>query len=292
MKFTISKQQEGMLVREFLLEKGFSRRIIKAIKFQGGSLLVNGEFCTVRRKLEESDELVVVLPQETRGAYLKPEKLPLTIVYEDEDVLVIDKPPGIATIPSLHHTSGTIANGILGYYEDLRLSYTVHIVTRLDRDTSGLLLVAKHRFSHSILSKDQKQGLVNRSYYAVIEGQLEKKKGTIDAPIARKGDSIMERMVKEGGQRAITHYKVAKETPSYSLIDIKLETGRTHQIRVHFSYLGHPLIGDDMYGGNKEIIARQALHCKSLAFTQPMTKVRIDLQSQLPEDMSRVINEE
>ncbi|MDC3417192.1 RluA family pseudouridine synthase [Aquibacillus salsiterrae] len=291
MKFTIDKTAEGLLVREFLLNKGFSRRIIKAIKFQGGCLLVNGEPCTVRKQLHTNDVLEVELPQETRGLHMEPEKIPLNIVYEDEDVLVIDKPSGMATIPSFQHHSGTIANAILGYYEELKLTYTVHIVTRLDRDTTGLLLVAKHRFSHSVLSKDQKDGRVNRRYEAIIQGHLDDKEGIIDAPIDRMEGSIIQRTVKEGGQHAITHYRVKQETTNYSLIDVRLETGRTHQIRVHFSYLGHPLIGDSLYGGDTSYIKRQALHCKSLAFNHPMSKKRIQLSSSLPDDMRKIIKE-
>ncbi|MBM7571547.1 RluA family pseudouridine synthase [Aquibacillus albus] len=288
MKWIITKEQEGIFIRDYLREvRGLSRRLIKAIKFNGGSLLVNGELSTVRRKLIEGDELEVILPPEERGSYMKPEKLPLDIVYEDDDVLVINKPSGVATIPSFNHVSGTIANRILGYYDEHKLDYTVHIVTRLDRDTSGLMLVAKHRYSHSILSNDQKQGLVNRRYYAIIEGKLGNKNGVVDLPIARETDSIIKRRVHDDGQRAITRYEVEKEIGETTLLDIKLETGRTHQIRVHFSHLGHPLIGDDLYGGDMTVMKRQALHCRLLSFIQPTTKERINLSSELPEDMKQ-----
>ncbi|MRH43399.1 RluA family pseudouridine synthase [Aquibacillus halophilus] len=279
-----------MMVKEYLrVVGGLSRRLVKAVKFQGGNLTINGEFSTVRKKLTIGDELIVTFPQETKGSFMHPEHIPLDIVYEDADVMVINKPAHIATIPSLHHTSGTIANGLLGYYEKHNLTYTVHIVTRLDRDTSGLLLVAKHRFSHSILSKEQKLGSVNRSYFAIVEGTMNQKQGTIDAPIARKDDSIIERMVKDGGQHAITHYQVLEETDLYSLVDVRLETGRTHQIRVHFSHIGHPLVGDDLYGGSINHLDRQALHCKSLEFTQPITKQRLHFKSQLPLEMRSLL---
>ncbi|MDL4842938.1 RluA family pseudouridine synthase [Aquibacillus rhizosphaerae] len=280
-----------MLLREYLSQVGgFSRRIIKVVKFQGGSLLVNGEIATVRRMLKVGDEVDVIFPVETRGAFMKPENMTLDIIYEDQDVMVINKPAGIATIPSLHHPSGTIANGILGYYEAKQIAYTVHIVTRLDRDTSGLLLIAKHRFSHSLLSSDQKQGKVNRRYFAIIEGGMSQVSGVIDAPIARHPDSIIERVVADDGQRAVTHYHVEKESESHSLLDVKLETGRTHQIRVHFSYLGFPLAGDDLYGGSKAHINRQALHCRSLTFTHPISRKELFFSSPIPEDMSNIIN--
>ncbi|MCT2535665.1 RluA family pseudouridine synthase [Aquibacillus koreensis] len=286
MKWIVAKEYDDILLREYLLQiRGLSRRILKVVKFKGGDLLVNGESSSVRRKLHTDDVVEVVLPPEERGASMEPEDIPLDIVYEDDDVLVINKPPGMATIPSLNHTTGSLANGILGYYEKHNLNYTVHVVTRLDRDTSGLLLVAKHRYSHSILSRDQKEGTVNRRYYAVIQGELEEKQATIDAPIGRKPGSIIERMVTDEGQRSVTHYNVVETSPYYSLLDVKLETGRTHQIRVHFAYLGYPLVGDNLYGGNTEKLKRQALHCKSLAFYQPITRERLTFKCKMPEDM-------
>lgn len=290
MKWTIQKEHDGMLIKEYLYQvRGFSRRMIKVAKFEGGKILVNGEFSTVRRVLETGNVLEVIFPPENRGAFLKPEHVPLDVLYEDEDVLVINKPAGMATIPSRHHLSGTLANGVLGYYEMRKLPYTVHIVTRLDVYTSGLVLVAKHRFSHSTLSKDQKQGLVNRRYSAIISGEMEKNKGILDGPIGRKPGSIIERIVVEGGQHATTHYQVDKVLEGYSLVDVKLETGRTHQIRVHFSHSGHALLGDDLYGGSKALIGRQALHCKSLAFTQPTTNEQLSFTCELPEDMMKLI---
>ncbi|WP_439647406.1 RluA family pseudouridine synthase [Aquibacillus saliphilus] len=290
MIWAISMEHNGMLVKDYLMSvQGFSRRLLKAVKFQGGSILVNGENATVRRVLMVGDEIAIVLPEETKGTFMEAENLPLEIVYEDNDVLVINKPAKIASIPSLHHSSGTIANGILGYYRAHNLTYTVHIVTRLDRDTSGLLLVAKHRFSHSLLSKDQKQGKVNRSYYAIIEGYFTGTQGTIDAPIGRRENSIIERMVRDDGQRAVTHYKLMMEAGQFSLLDVKLETGRTHQIRVHFSNLGYPLVGDDLYGGNNDKINRQSLHCKTLEFTQPMTKERLSFKCEMPQDMRELL---
>ncbi|QDP42117.1 RluA family pseudouridine synthase [Radiobacillus deserti] len=279
-----------MLVREFLHQVcGLSRRIIKVLKFQGGTILVDGVPRDVRYKLTEGEVIQVLFPPEARGPSMVAERLPIEIMYEDDDVLVIHKPAGIATIPSLNHTTGTIANRLLGYYDEKNLHYTVHIVTRLDKDTSGLLLVAKHRLSHSILSRDQKIGLVNRSYYAIVEGHLHEKKSTIDLPIGRKAESIIQRAVLEDGQQAITHYVVEREMKEETLVSVRLETGRTHQIRVHFSHIGHPLLGDTLYGGIHTKIQRQALHCKSLSFNQPFTGERITLTCDMPEDMQQIL---
>ncbi|WP_407271032.1 RluA family pseudouridine synthase [Radiobacillus sp. PE A8.2] len=288
MKWTVTKQQEGLSVGDYLKQKELSRRIIKAIKFQGGSILVNGHLSTVRAIISPGDTVEVNFPPEARGPFIQPGNIPIDIIYEDEDVLIINKPAGIASIPSIHHMTGTIANGIIAYYDAHDINFTVHIVTRLDRDTSGLLLVAKHRFSHSILSNDQKAGKVNRSYFAIVEGVITEGSGTIDAPIGRKHDSIIERMVTSNGQRAITHFQVISQTDRFSLVDVKLETGRTHQIRVHFAYWGHPLAGDDLYGGSIEFVKRQALHCKSLSFTHPTTKQRMNFTSKLPDDLSEI----
>lgn len=292
LKWYVEKDHDQMLLRDYLRDvQGFSRRIVKGIKFQGGTLAVNGEFVTVRKVLQQGDLVEVSFPQEQHGMYLKAESIPLDIVYEDDDVLVIDKDPNMATIPSNHHPTGTLANGILGHYSGKNINYTVHIVTRLDRDTSGLLLVAKHRLSHSILADGQKSGDVARQYQAIIPGHMEIKEGTIDQPIGRKPDSIVERMVDVDGKRSVTHYQVLEETAAYSLLHVVLETGRTHQIRVHLAHLGHPLLGDKLYGGDNDVMKRQALHCVSLAFTHPLTKERHTFTSPLPEDMKQIIQQ-
>ncbi len=286
----MTKEESGLMLREYLKErKGFSRRIIKAVKFEPGCLMVNNEFATVRKVIQTGDTVEVKFPKEHRGTFMKAEPLDLDIVYEDNDILVINKPAGIASIPSIHHKTGTLANGILHHYEKKQLDFTVHIVTRLDRDTSGLILISKHRLSHSILAIEQKKGAIERRYQAIVSGHLTEKNGTIVAPIARNPNSIIERMVAPEGKRSVTHYQVLKETTTDSLVHIKLETGRTHQIRVHFAYLGHPLLGDELYGGEVERIKRQALHCVSLSFTHPITKKHYTFTSDLSPDMKKIL---
>ncbi|SDL97748.1 RluA family pseudouridine synthase [Sediminibacillus halophilus] len=292
MNWKITAEHEGMLIKEYLQQiQGFSRRILRSVKFGGGSILKNGQPVTVRQTLAAGDELAVVFPPEKRGSHLIGEDIPLDIVYEDEDILVLNKPAGIVTIPSMLHPTGTIANALIGYYERLGLTYTVHVVTRLDRDTSGLLLVAKHRFSHSLLFEKQKSGSVNRSYYALVEGELKTESATIDAPIAKKETSMIEREVIADGKHAVTHYQVIRHTAGGSLVDVRLETGRTHQIRVHFSHIGHPLMGDDLYGGHKDKIDRQALHCKTLTFQHPATGERLEFSAPMPDDMKELLDE-
>ncbi|WP_047982369.1 RluA family pseudouridine synthase [Ornithinibacillus contaminans] len=290
MEWNIKQEQEGMLLRDFLRnEQGFSRRILKSLIYDGGTILVNGEAVTVRHSLRAEDTVTVKFPLEVKGPHMIPEEIPLEIIYEDDAVLVINKQANVATIPSLHHQTGTIANGVLHYYEQNNIPFTIHIVTRLDRDTSGLLLIAKHRYSHSILSASQKQGNVKRKYFAIVEGTPIPKQGTIDGNIGRKDDSIIERVVRADGQRAITHYQVIRSNQTHALVEVKLETGRTHQIRVHFSHIGHPLAGDDLYGGTSSYIERQALHCFELGFEHPATKEWKSFTVPMPDDMKKIL---
>lgn len=169
---------------------------------------------------------------------------------------------------------------------------TVHLVTRLDRDTSGIMLVAKHRFAHSILSSAQKNGLVKRRYAAVVHGRMAQMEGTVDAPIGRHPDSIIERTVTPDGQKAVTHFYVTCANDDMTSVALQLETGRTHQIRVHMSYLGHPLCGDTLYGGTRQEIGRQALHSEHLSFIHPLTQENMRFHAPLPQDMSKLIKGE
>ncbi|GIO25774.1 RluA family pseudouridine synthase [Ornithinibacillus bavariensis] len=290
MKWTFEKENV-MILRDFLREEqGFSRRILKSIISDGGEILVNGKSATLRYKLKHGDRITVKFPDEKKGNHMLPDDIPIQIVYEDDFVLVLDKPAGMATIPSLHHQTGTIANAVLFHYAKQGLPYTVHVVTRLDRDTSGLLLIAKHRYSHSKLSIGQKQGRVKRKYIAIVEGVPKPTKGVIHANIGRKADSIIERTVREDGQSAITNYEVVKDDGQYALVAIQLETGRTHQIRVHFSYIGYPLAGDDLYGGSLDKINRQALHSCELQFEHPETKEWLAFTSEIPDDMKKILS--
>lgn len=286
MKWIIESKYEGMILRNYLHRVlRISKNILKAVKYEGGKILINGQKVDVRYRLKKHDELVIKFPPEKRGFYMEPEEIPLSIVYEDDHILVLNKQAGIVAMPTPHTPKGTIANGILAYYDKLGLPYTVHIVTRLDRDTSGLMLIAKHRYSHSLLSEIQQAGGIERSYIAFVHGHLKEKRGTIHLPIGRKADSFMEREVRRDGREAITHYEVRDEKEHYSKIKVQLETGRTHQIRVHLSAIGHPLLGDNLYGGKDNFIDRQALHCYELSFKHPLKEKVIHLKSELPLDL-------
>ncbi|PLT33889.1 RluA family pseudouridine synthase [Bacillus sp. V5-8f] len=284
-----SERETGMLLREFLRQRQISRRALAAIKFEGGLILVNGTEATVRYSLKDGDIVQLIFPLEEPSTGLIAEMIPLTIKYEDDFILVVSKPPFMNTIPSREHPAGSLANALAGYYRDKGLASTIHVVTRLDRDTSGLVLVAKHSHIHHLLSEQQKQGKVKRRYIAVAEGYIKEDSGRIEEPIGRKPTSIIEREVRADGQYACTLFEVAGRAKGYSVVRLQLLTGRTHQIRVHLSYFGFPLAGDDLYGGSTKDISRQALHCNSLKFCHPFLNKELVFEEPLPLDMHQLL---
>lgn len=284
-KWIIDQNNAGKLIKDFLKEEEISRTALTDIKFKGGSILVNGEEVNVRYKLKQDELLIVIFPPEYPSEGVKGEKIPLKILFEDDYLLVLNKPAGMSTIPSREHPSGSLANALVGYYDQIGLSATSHIVTRLDRDTSGIVLVAKHRHVHHLFSKDQQSGKVKRTYEAFAKGIVVSDCGMVDQPIGRKEDSIIEREVRADGQYACTHFKVIERHAVFTHIELQLETGRTHQIRVHMSFLGHPLLGDDLYGGERVLIDRQALHCKQINFIHPFLGREMTFTAPLPVDM-------
>lgn len=293
-QWKIDGNYEGMLIREFLLkEKGISKRALTDIKFYGGDILLNGNHVTVREVLQCGDFLEVMFPPEIRSDGIMGENIPLHIVYEDEHILIINKPPFMASIPSREHQSGTLANALIYYYDQIGLSSTIHIVNRLDRDTSGLMIVAKNSFVHSLFALQQKKKNIHREYEAIVHGIVGDNFGVVDAPIGRRAESIIEREVRNDGQHAVTHYEVKKRSNDpfcdRTLVSLKLETGRTHQIRVHMSYIGHPLLGDDLYGGQQDLISRQALHSRTVRFFHPMLEREFAFSVPLPVDMESLV---
>ncbi|MGZ4161372.1 MAG: RluA family pseudouridine synthase [Neobacillus sp.] len=289
MKWILDEKKAGKLIKEFLKEEEISRTALTDIKFQGGNILVNNEEVNVRYKLKVGDVLTVIFPEENPSIGLKGENIPLDILFEDDYLLVVNKPARMNTIPSREHPTGSLANALVGYYERIGLRATSHIVTRLDRDTSGIVLIAKHRHIHHLFSKQQQCGLVKRMYEALASGAISVDRSKIEQPIGRKDDSIIEREVRADGQYACTHFIVLERYRAFTRIELQLETGRTHQIRVHMSYLGHPLLGDDLYGGDRTWIHRQALHCKRIKFTHPFTREEMTFSAPLPEDMNEIL---
>lgn len=257
---------EPILLRTFL-ENHVSGRALKKLKYHGG-IQVNGVARTVRWQLQPGDLLELFYPIERETSNIIPWYFPLHVVYEDEDLLVVRKPSGMPSIPNAHYPNYTLANALMAYYEMQGIDCTVHLVSRLDKDTSGLLLVAKSRRIHALLNQN-----FERRYRLLVSGKMEGQ-GTIDAPIGRYPSSI-KREVMPSGKRAVTHYQVLENREGMSLVEAVLETGRTHQIRVHFAYLGHPLIGDKLYGKAYPGFNGQALHSYYLSFVHPVTQKKM-----------------
>ncbi len=289
LQWKINEQQAGRMIKEFLKEKEISRIALTDIKFRGGKILVNNTEVNVRHVLKVGEIVTVIFPLENPSEGVVGEKIKLEILFEDPYLLVVNKPAGMSTIPSREHPTGSLANALVGYYEKIGIRATSHIVTRLDRDTSGIVLIAKHRHVHHLLSKQQQNGDVKRTYEAFAEGSVKLKMGMIEEPIGRKLDSIIEREVRSDGQCACTQYKVLKWYKEFTHVELELKTGRTHQIRVHMSYIGHPLLGDDLYGGNLLLIERQALHCRRIRFLHPFSGMDMNFTAPLPLDMDEII---
>ena len=285
---------ESVLLRDAISQYGISKKALTSIKYDGGQILVNGEEKTVRHTLAKGDKVTIVFPREKKSEGLIAEEMFFAILFEDEHLLVISKKAGISTIPSREHPMGTLANGICGYLEKNSSASTVHIVTRLDKDTSGIVCIAKHRHAHHLLSEMQKAGAISRTYEAIVHGYVEQDSFLIDAPIGRKDNSIIERMIDPEGKQAKTSVEVLSrftvKGEKLSHVRLKLFTGRTHQIRVHMMSVGHPLLGDDLYGGRLNLICRQALHAQKLELVHPFTKQPLYIEDKYPMDLQAIFD--
>ena len=283
LKYLIENEQ---ILREFLLENNISRKTLTRIKFDNdGSIKVNGKEENVRYTLKKNDVVEITLPSEEFSEHVRFFEDKLDIIYEDEYLLIVNKPANLPSIPSRNNEDSSLLEIVNGYFKKNHYSTIPHIVTRLDKNTTGLVLIAKHRHIHALFSKKE----IGKFYLALVSGKVED--GVIEANIKRTADSIITRCVAEDGDYAKTQVWSEKYNSknNISLIKLKLFTGRTHQIRVHMSFSDNPLLGDELYGGNKQIIDRQALHCYNLKFKHPITRKNIDVVAQLPEDMNNIV---
>lgn len=287
--YSIPTDGNHQKLSDYLKEKGFSTSLIIQLKYHDEGILVNGQRALTNHILHTNDTLTLNIIEKETNANIEPTDIPLTIIYEDEDILVIDKSADMPVHPSQNHHTNTLANALAYYYKDTDSSHIFRCVNRLDKDTTGLVLIAKNMLSSCILGAQIKERTIHREYLAAVTGQLTSS-GTILAPIGRVADSTIERAVDfQHGETAITHYECIKTGPQYSLIKITLETGRTHQIRVHMKHIGHPLPGDFLYNPDMEHIKRQALHSHRLTFSHPITGTLLSFTSPLPEDMERLL---
>ncbi|MGC5326710.1 RluA family pseudouridine synthase [Brevibacillus sp. SYSU BS000544] len=288
LRIVVSPEESGLTVRDLLQKNyGVSRRLLISAKYSG-VISRNGTLVYVNEKVAEGDVIQVTLPDESAET-LEPEPMSLVIRYEDEDLLLIAKPPGLVVHPTRTHPNGTLANGVVAYWLAKGESRKFRPINRLDKDTSGLLLVAKNQWAHEQCSRMQQDKTMKRTYQAIVHGVVAEDQGLIDAPIGLKETSIIEREVREDGQSARTHFTVLARGNEATWVELSLETGRTHQIRVHMNYLGHPLLGDDLYGGIRNEIGRQALHAVRLQFNHPRTKQIQIFTDPLPDDMAELV---
>lgn len=286
--YEISGADAGITIGEYLRGRRYSHRILAGLKRSPAGILLNGQRVPVSRHIQPGDFLDIRLEEETASQSVAPVPMELSILYEDQDLLVVDKPPDTPIHPSINNHERTLANGLAWYYLSQGLPYVCRCINRLDRDTSGLLIAAKNALSASILSDDLKQRRIRRTYLAIVQGILEGE-GSIDAPIAREEGSALKRCVDfDRGTPALTHYTVLENRRdlNLTLLSLRLETGRTHQIRVHMQYLGYPLIGDFLYYPRRELIGRQALHSWKLEFPHPVTGEALAFCAPLPRDMA------
>lgn len=294
MKFYWTYTQENpMQIKSFLAKQGISKKMLAKIKFQGGKITVNLQEKNVRYELQLGDQLEISLPKEEPHELLQVDNHPLSIVFEDEHLLIVNKPAGVPSIPAQYHPNGTMANRVKHYLQSQNYeNQVVHTVTRLDKDTSGLMLFAKHGFAHAKLDQQLQKKQLIKKYTALVSGKHHELPlhGVISQPIARQEGSIMKRTIDPEGKYAKTEFWVKRQLTEASLVDIQLHTGRTHQIRVHFESLGCPLLGDDLYGGDSShLIDRQALHCQELIFMHPFTGKELHFTAPLPKDMKAII---
>ena len=274
-----------VLKEQFLL----SDRLITKLK-KANKIYLNDLPTYTKKSVTMGDTVSVLIDFEEDNSNIVASNIPLNIIYEDDYLLVINKPANIAIHPSILHFDNSLSNGVKFYFDKLGLKKKIRIVNRLDRNTSGIVVFAKNEYIQECLIKQMKTKELKKEYLAIAKGILKSKSDTLNFPIARKEGSIIERTVSSDGDSAITHYDVVKEFNNLSLVHIVLETGRTHQIRVHFSYIGHPILGDTLYGSPSKLINRQALHSYKLTFIHPVTKKVVSLEAPLPNDIENIIN--
>lgn len=290
--YEIKDSEAGLRIEQYLKRKGYSSQNIASIKRMPQSILVNNIHCYMRQALSLGDRLTVQITETKCSEKIPPKELPLDIVYEDEDIIVLNKPAGMPVHPSLNNYYNTMANALAWYYKEQNKPFIFRCCNRLDRDTSGLTVVAKHLVSAGILSTMTEKRQVHREYLAITAGHVTPESGTIRAPLARKPGTIIERTVDwENGEPAITHYRLVNADKHHSLVALKLETGRTHQIRIHMKHLGYPLIGDYLYNPDMSCIGRQALHSHKLSFPHPITGNSMEFTAPLPADMLAVFHQ-
>lgn len=288
LSYQISTNDSYTTIKEVI--KGYfqvSDRLFLKLK-QQNKLFLNHQLALPHTPVISGDVVSFLLDFIEDNENIVPTPIELSIIYEDEYYLVINKPAGIAVHPSHLHYNNSLSNGVRFYFDQIPLNKKIRIVNRLDRNTSGLVIFAKNEYIQECLIKQMQQKTFQKEYLAIVHGTLDSIQGTIEAPIARKENSIIERCVSPSGKNAITHYHVLEKGNSLSLIKLHLETGRTHQIRVHCKYIGHPILGDSLYGCESTLIGRQALHSYHVSFIHPVFHHLVSYTAPLSKDMKQI----
>lgn len=273
-----------VLKEEFLM----SDRLMVKIK-KAKQIYLNNEPTFINQKLHIRDKISADLNFIETCDNIVPTKMSLNILYEDDGLIIVNKPPLIPVHPSMDHFEDSLSNGVKYYFDSIGLKRKIRPVNRLDKNTSGIVIFAKNEYIQECLIKQMKAGSFKKEYIAVVDGIIDKSIQVIDAPISRQEDSIIKRCVSQNGNRAITEVTLLKNFDNYSSVKCNLKTGRTHQIRVHLSYIGHPILGDDLYGKKSEFVNRQALHAYMVNFIHPITKNKMEIMAELPEDIKKLI---
>lgn len=287
--YIITKEDEGKKLEQILLRRfHFSRTLLQKIK-QGENVWIDGKFTYLNTKGKEGQTLLVNI-QENEAATVNAENLPLKILYEDDLFLAVNKPPGQVVHPNGMYTSGTLANAVVGYWENLGISQPFRPISRIDRNTSGIVLIGKNRYAHQQLARLSAKNEVTKKYLGIVQGQFPLDQGELAYPIRIKKESKIVREIHEDGQPSLTLFHTLQRYGDYTFIEFTLVTGRTHQIRVHCQGVGYPLLGDDLYGGNTTLIQRQALHCHFYSFEHPLDRIVINIKAPLPDDMKSLLN--
>ena len=281
-------EDENLTLKEVLLDKlNFSVRSLSKMK-RYKTVKVNNKYIRPSDKINKDDLIEVKIEEDM--AEFKPQDLNLPILYDDFDIIMVNKPPFMVVHPTKSHYENTIANGITHYIMEKDEKVKIRFVNRLDMNTSGLVIVAKNPYAQFVLSSDMKDNKVEKMYIAVVKGVVKEDFGTINEPIYRPTDDSVKRIVHEDGQPSVTHFEVVERLKDATVLKLKLETGRTHQIRVHLNHIGYGIIGDELYGYvDESLINRQALHAFSLKFKQPRTREDLEFKAPLPEDMEELI---
>lgn len=286
--YQVEASEEGLKIIDVLATSmNVSSRLIRKCK-NNNNIFLNKKNGSVNRLVKTGDLISLMLDHDENT--FDPNPIPVRILYEDGDLLVVDKPPFLVVHPTKGHPEGTLANALSHHQYLSDQNYKIRFINRLDRDTSGIVLIAKNAFSQQIVSEQMQNNTVDKVYYAIVEGTITSDSGTIDHPIDRVEELDIRRAVIESGMASVTHYEVVERYSAHTLVKIKLETGRTHQIRVHFAHIGHPILGDHLYGRESEMIDRQALHCFEMTFVPPRGDERVSVIAPIPDDIKSVMD--